>query len=111
MVQILRSISTGWRKAVVDVNIAALRPSEFFEALPERAKPRLCFGIILGVADQHPDAPHPFRLLRPGRDRPFGISAARLLYPLKPDIGSRGATSEKCQEDSCTAANKMEGLE
>ena len=44
----LNLIGAAGRKAIVDADIAALRPSEPFEPLPESREPRLRFRIVLG---------------------------------------------------------------
>ena len=60
----LKLICPAGRKARVDADIAALRPSEPFEPLPECREARLHFRIVLGEAHQHADAPHALGLLR-----------------------------------------------
>src|SRR5439155_24781668 len=72
----LRPFRAGLRKAIVDADIAALRPSKPFEPLPERREARLAFRIVLGEGQQHADAPHPIGLLRPRRPRPRRRRAA-----------------------------------
>ena len=54
----LMLVCDGARKASVDADIAALRPSKLVEPLPERREPRLQVRIVLGAAEQHADAPH-----------------------------------------------------
>ena len=54
----------------IDLNIAAGRPAELLESLPERRGAGLSFRIILGVEHQHADPPHPLALLRVRRERP-----------------------------------------
>jgi hypothetical protein len=60
----------------VDADIAALRPSKPFEALPKSRETRLHFWIVLGKAPQYADAPHLLGLLRARRDRPRHRRAA-----------------------------------
>jgi hypothetical protein len=38
--------------------------------LAERRDAGLCFWVALGKRHQYADPPHPFRLLRPRRERP-----------------------------------------
>jgi hypothetical protein len=47
-----------------------LDPAQLGKALPKCGKPRLPFRIGLGIASEHPNAPHPLALLRSGRERP-----------------------------------------
>src|SRR6516162_8108697 len=69
-------LCTGRRKASIDVDIAAFRPSTLFQPLPECRKASLAFRIVLGERDEHADAPHPL-LLRARRERPRGCAAAK----------------------------------
>ena len=63
--------NVGSGPARVDPDIAALRPPELLEFLPERRGNRPSFRRVLGkVAHQHPDASHALFLLRPRRERP-----------------------------------------
>jgi hypothetical protein len=64
------------RKASVDADIAAFRPSTLFQPLPECREASLCFRIVLGEAHQHTDPPHSLGLLSARRDRPRGNRAA-----------------------------------
>src|SRR5438094_8121441 len=70
----LRPFRAGLRKAIVDADIASLRPSKPFEPLPERREARLAFRIVLCERQQHADPSH--RLLRPRRDWPCRRRAA-----------------------------------
>jgi hypothetical protein len=63
-------LRTSGRKTSLDVDITALRPSEPLQLLSKFHDARLGFRIVLGQAHQHPDAPHPLRLLRARRERP-----------------------------------------
>src|SRR5262249_31508242 len=56
--------------ANVDPDVAALRPPELPESLPECGDEGLSFPVALGKRHQHADAPHPFALLRARRERP-----------------------------------------
>src|SRR6516225_10046958 len=69
-------LCTGRRKASIDVDIAAFRPSTLFQPLPECRKASLAFRIVLGERDEHADAPHPLALLRARRERPRHCRAA-----------------------------------
>src|SRR5262245_54731788 len=62
------------RKAIVNANIASLRPSKPFECLPEYRVVRLDMWIV-GLALQHADTPHPLALLRARRERPRSRAA------------------------------------
>jgi hypothetical protein len=64
------------RKASVDADIAAFRPSTLFQPLPECRKASLCLRIVLGEAHQHADPPHSVGLLCARRERPRCGSAA-----------------------------------
>src|SRR5262249_22761848 len=69
--------SAGRRKAIVDADIAVLRPSARLQSLTESRETRLGIRIVLGKPHQHADAPHPFRrLLRARREWPRCRSAA-----------------------------------
>src|SRR5712671_2779082 len=61
----------GTRIAIFDKDVAAGRPSEFPEPLPEILKITLRVRIVLGDSQQYRDPPHPCRgLLRSRRERP-----------------------------------------
>jgi hypothetical protein len=66
----LRLVGAGRREATVDADVAAFRPAEMLELLPERREAGLGLRIVLGVADEHPDPPHLAWLLRARRERP-----------------------------------------
>jgi hypothetical protein len=66
----LKLIDIADRKASVDADIAALRPSELFEPLTECCEARLHIRMLLGQTSQHADAPHPLGLLRARHERP-----------------------------------------
>src|SRR5262245_26896450 len=68
-------LSAAGRKASIDADVAALRPTEPIELLPKPCETHLGFRIVLGKTHQHCDAPHA-RLLRPRRQRPRGCRAA-----------------------------------
>src|SRR5947208_1968523 len=72
------------RKAIVDADIAALRPSKPFEPMPERREARLVFRIVLGERHEHADPPHAVALLRPRRQRPRRRHAAEKGDELAP---------------------------
>ena len=56
--------ASGRRPASVDPEVAALRPSELLESLPECCDEGLSFRVALGIPHQHADAPHAVGLLR-----------------------------------------------
>src|SRR5262249_15863836 len=45
------------------------------KSLPECGEERRSFQVVLGIAHQHTDAPHPLALLRAPRERPRGRTA------------------------------------
>ena len=47
----------GWCPAILDPDVAALRPSELLESLPERRDAGLCFRVALGIRHQHANPP------------------------------------------------------
>jgi len=53
----------------VNPNIAAFRPPELVESVPECREKALCFQVALGEAHQHTDPPHPLCLLRMSGER------------------------------------------
>lgn len=78
-------LNIGSGPARLDPDIAALRPPELFELLPERRDDRPGFRGVLGkVAHQHPDGPHALVLLRPRRERPRSRGATKKCDELAP---------------------------
>src|SRR5262249_34029268 len=77
-------LCTGRRKASVDADIAAFRPSTLFQPLPECREASLGFRIVLGERHEHADAPHSLALLRARRERPRGSRAAEQCDELAP---------------------------
>jgi hypothetical protein len=59
------------------VDVAALRPPELREFLPERRDIPLRFLVALSKAHQHADPPHPVRLLRTRNKRPTSRTAEK----------------------------------
>src|SRR5215475_8048408 len=55
--------------AKFDPEIAAFSPPQLREATPESCEPRLRNPIALRIGHQHPDQPHPVRLLRLAHER------------------------------------------
>src|SRR4029453_16669878 len=74
----------GCRPASVDPGVAALRPPELLESLPECRDHSLCLRVVLGKAHQHTNAPHPVRLLRARSERPRHHRAAEKGDELAP---------------------------
>src|SRR5262245_41521151 len=73
----MRLICVGCaRKANVDADVPALRPSQQFEFLPESLEAPLHLWIVPGRTDQHADAPHALALLCARRHRPRRSRAA-----------------------------------
>src|SRR5262249_16624593 len=56
-------------KACLDLDVAALCPSQFLKSLLKRCHSGLSFPIVRHC-HQQPDPPHPLRLLRARRERP-----------------------------------------
>ena len=71
----LRLLHVAARKAVVDADIAILRPPKPFERLPEYRVARSSQRSVR-LALQHADEPHPLALLRARGDRPYDSRAA-----------------------------------
>jgi hypothetical protein len=64
------------RPASVGPHVAAFRPPELPESLPERRDAGLSFWVALGIRHQHADPSHPIALLRVHGERPSGCCAA-----------------------------------
>jgi hypothetical protein len=89
-------IGVGRREAVIDENVAAFRPAEGLEPMPEGREARLRFRVVLRVANEHPDAPHPIGCLRAGNARPNSRCAAekgKKLAPLHAGVAGRLSSS------------------
>ena len=56
--------------AMVDLDIAAFRPTELLKFLPEYPNPGLSFRIAFGIYHQHADSPDALGLLRVCSERP-----------------------------------------
>src|ERR1700720_2255005 len=69
--------------AVIDLEIAALAPTELVETLPKYLKLRTCVRVVLGGVHQHANPAHPLGLLRTRRERPCDRTAER-GYKLPP---------------------------
>jgi hypothetical protein len=67
----------GVGKAILDADVAELRPSELLKPLPERRKPHLHLRIALRVVHQHADPSHTSALPRARRERPACCRAPR----------------------------------
>ena len=93
-------LSAGGRKPSVDSDIAVLRPSKSFEALPESRNPRFDFRIVLGEGHQHADPLHPRGLLRPRHERPRRRCPAEhgdeIASPHAPAPSGQGRTLSHC---------------
>jgi hypothetical protein len=78
------------------MDIVALNPSAFCEALPKSRQALLGFRIVLGKGDQRADAPHPVYLLRACRHWPRrrrGAQERNDLAPLHSITSSASANS------------------
>src|SRR4029077_1781713 len=72
------------RKAIVDAQITTFRPSKLLKSLTESREALLHLEIILGEANQHADAPHALRLLRPRSERPRCYRTTEQRYKIAP---------------------------
>src|SRR5215471_20100711 len=54
----------------IDLEVGADGPAQQSEFLQERSDARLKLRIVRGCGHDYADAPHPFALLRPHRERP-----------------------------------------
>ena len=72
------------RKAIVDAQITTFRPSKLLKSLTESREALLHLGIILGEANQHADAPHALRLLRPRSERARCYGTTEQGYKIAP---------------------------
>ena len=70
--------------AIIDLDVAAFRPPQILQPLAERGDPCLPLCIGLGKRRKHADAPDPFALLRPRRERPHRRRAAEQRDELAP---------------------------
>src|SRR5208282_1680403 len=62
---------------VIDLEIAALAPTELVETLPKCLNARTCVRVVLGGRHQNANPTHPLALLRPRGERPRERSAAK----------------------------------
>src|SRR5262249_47369905 len=65
-----RQIQIGRTKAVIDMDIATVRPTQRLKTLLECHDASLRFGIAFNGSDENANAPHSFGLLRARRERP-----------------------------------------
>src|SRR5262249_59693140 len=63
-----QSIAITSRPTIVDSDVAAIDPTQFLKASPERRNIGLPSGVALGESHQHADPPHALTLLRAHRD-------------------------------------------
>jgi hypothetical protein len=80
----LNSASSSAPPEKVELDIAAFRPPELLEPLPECAHVRLKLRVALRMGHQYADAPHAVGLLRVGREWPRRSSAAEERDELAP---------------------------
>jgi hypothetical protein len=76
------------RPSNVDLDVAALHPSEIPKLLPKRRHRGLPFRIALAGRRQDADSAHPFGLLRTGRNRPRHGRSAEQPGELAPPHGA-----------------------
>ena len=67
--ELLHQLRVQCRPAIVDPNVAALRPPKLLESLPECGDEGLSFPVALGKPHQHTDPSHTVGLLRARRNR------------------------------------------
>jgi len=87
-------MSASRREAIVQMDVAALRPSEPLKRLPESREPLLQFRIALREGYHHANPPHLVGLLRMRHERPRRHSAAEHRYELAAPCMSR---KEHCE--------------
>src|SRR5262249_8219278 len=75
------------RPTRVESDVAAFFPPELLKSLPECGEERRSFQIVLGIAHQHGDPPHPLGLLRACNKRPRGRSATNHFDEITPSHG------------------------
>src|SRR5262249_3446649 len=97
-------------EAPIEADIAALDPAAFFQPQPECGKARLPFRVVLAIARQDADAPHPAVLLRMRGERPRRGRTANRFDEISPshlrslDLGpdfsalSRAIKSGNCRQ-------------
>jgi hypothetical protein len=81
------AIEIAGRPAIVDAEVATVRPTQIRERLAEGRDARLSLRIALGHPHQHADAPHAVARLRAGDKRPKARrrgSAAEQRYEVAP---------------------------
>jgi len=78
----LRSGGIAGGEADIHAHVAAVDPAQTLHAILEGGEAGLPLRIVRDP-DEHPDAPHPFRLLRPCRERPR-CRAAEQRYKCAP---------------------------
>src|SRR6516225_3123205 len=71
-----KAIGLTRRPSHVDVDVAADCPARLLQTLQKCGEAALPLRIVRGQVHEHPDAPHPARLLRARRERPRGHCAA-----------------------------------
>ena len=120
-------LSARGRKAIVDAQITTFRPSKLLKSLTESREALFHLGIILGEANQHADAPHALRLLRPRSERPrcyrtteqgykiapfhcLPVSQDRASYRLKAAVGKARLMSALGQKQTCAVHKPMSAL-
>src|SRR5262249_44120956 len=77
-------LGPGAVPAILDTDVLARSPSQFFELPQKYSKTDVRFLIRGGRAHQHADAPHGIRLLRLRRERPRRRRAAEQRNELAP---------------------------
>jgi hypothetical protein len=86
----MRSISVASEPAIVNLDLAALGPTQLPERLPKRGNAGLSFRIAFRKIHQHANAPHPLALLRPRRERPSRCRASEKRDELAPSHVGHG---------------------
>src|SRR5215470_6267772 len=87
------STTNAARKAIVDDDVAVLRPSKLFERLAKYRESRLDRGFVSSVLRKHTDAALSLAMLRMHSERPCGCRAGRERDELAPSDIEHGASS------------------
>src|SRR5262249_47716245 len=97
----------GPRKANVDADVPALRPSQQFEFLPKSLEAPLHLWIVPGRTDQPADAPHALALLRTRRARPCDYRTAEQRYELAPPDHSITSSARCCKNQGTSRPSAL----
>ena len=99
------AVEIAGRPAIIDTEVATVRPAQIRERVAEGRDARLSLRIALGHPHQHADAPHAVARLRAGDERPktrTRRSAAEQRYEVAPShsvIFTIAQGSERSSDD------------